>query len=791
MPDLSLTKIREFPEMNFLIKKFNFDKKNDLWMLMNNLLFCFDFSEKGNFNSYREYVFDFHNGLPNSKLLNFFNFDDKLVIVSDSGLYYTDIKEIKSDTLTFKHLSGIDKDLENNIVFAYTHDKKNYYFLTNNYVFKYNKANQRTEKFSFPQYYELNSVALLSFDGCLFFNNNQNVYCLDTNFYSNNITTNFFIRLRSYCLTPNPPEYVYNSEKNIQIQDSIYKINIRFSSKANIEFIFYSNILTSDLTYFYKFIDESEDWQKLSSNILIFRHLRPGKHTVEIKAIDNNGNESSSIFIELKVKRKKYFTIAALIGYFILFSILVWIIARYRVKAIKRQKNALKAALLQREKMLEQKQEEIKLQAENLKKQKKLLDRESNKLQAATIELQQLSLVAQKTSNSVIIIDKKGKFEWVNRVFADMFHYKIEKYKNLPLKSAHKKIRPDIYKEIAFFTPDKGTLSYTNHEIFDNGEEIWYQTTIYPFLDDNGEISKFVVIDINITDLKLYERKFQNQNDINKLLKEELNEHKANLRLAKEDLNYLINEKQINFKYAQFLHNSTNTDCETLKNIFEETFVLNLPIDKISGDFYWATETDNNIFVAFGDASGHNIHGAIMSAVAIALIKEIILKNSNADTDIILSIFNNKIFDLLQKNNKDKDIIQMILLKIDKKSKKINISSSKIPLIIVRNKSKFIKIASNRIDLGFKKDYKFASQTFDTIKNDRFYLITDGWPYQFGKFGQKKYSSKGIEKFLLSIQNQNFENHKDLINNEIKNWRGNFQQTDDILVLGFSLKILF
>jgi hypothetical protein len=28
-------------------------------------------------------------------------------------------------------------------------------------------------------------------------------------------------------------------------------------------------------------------------------------------------------------------------------------------------------------------------------------------------------------------------------------------------------------------------------------------------------------------------------------------------------------------------------------------------------------------------------------------------------------------------------------------------------------------------------------------------------------------------------------------NNEIKNWRGNFQQTDDILVLGFSLKILF
>ena len=131
------------------------------------------------------------------------------------------------------------------------------------------------------------------------------------------------------------------------------------------------------------------------------------------------------------------------------------------------------------------------------------------------------------------------------------------------------------------------------------------------------------------------------------------------------------------------------------------------------------------------------------------------------------------------------------MLKINKKSKKINVSGSKIPLIIVRNKSKFIKIASNRIDLGFKKDYKFASQTFDTIKNDRFYLITDGWPYQFGKFGQKKYSSKGIEKFLLSIQNQNFEKHKDLINNEIKNWRGNFQQTDDILALGFSLKILF
>ncbi len=787
--DLTLTKIREFPEMNFLIKKFFFDRYNDLWMIMDNILFCFDFKENNNFNDYKEYVFDSHSGLPQGKFLDFFTYPEKFVLMTDSGLYCTENKTVKLPDMKFQKADdSISKYLNNTLIFAETKDSNNIYFLTNDFILKYRKKTGHIEKYNFSKYYDFNSVNIFSYQGNLLLNDNQKVYCVDTNFQKTQSSKeNFVIKLRSYGFSDGKMFFIYKSDKNIKINDSLYQFNMNFSSKDNIEFLFYSNALMSDLKYYYRFVEESENYQFFSSNTLIFRHLKPGKHLIEIIAKDENGHSSKEIYIQLKVKRNRYFSIAAIIAYILLFSVFVWIIVRFRLKSIKRQKNALKAALLQREKMLEQKQEEIKLQADNLKKQKQLLDRERNKLQVATIELQQLSLVAQKTSNSVVIIDKKGKFEWVNRGYADLFSTKIEKYKDLPLKEAHRRIRPDIYKEIAFFTPDKGTISYTNHEVFDNGEEIWYQTTIYPIIDDKGDISKFVVIDINITDLKLYERKFQNQNEINKLIKEELNSRKAKLKLVTEDLAQLAKDMQISIDYAKFLRTSLITTQSELDNIFSMNFVLDLPMQKISGDFYFTVQNNDEIFVVFGDASGHNVHGAVMAAISVSIAKDVYFANQNLSPEKLLNIFNDKLYDFLRQCKKEKEMIQMILMKINKKNKKIDFASSKIPLTLVRNKIKFIKLSSNRIDLGIKKSYAFNSYSFDYQDNDTIYLITDGWPYQFGKFGQKKYSSKGIEKFLLKIQDKDFDKHKELIFKEIQNWRGNQGQTDDILVLGFKL----
>ena len=67
---------------------------------------------------------------------------------------------------------------------------------------------------------------------------------------------------------------------------------------------------------------------------------------------------------------------------------------------------------------------------------------------------------------------------------------------------------------------------------------------------------------------------------------------------------------------------------------------------------------------------------------------------------------------------------------------------------------------------------------------DRIYLFTDGFADQFGGTNRKKYKYNKYKEFLLSIHNDTMDNQKSLLDREIETWRGNFEQIDDILVMG-------
>jgi len=77
------------------------------------------------------------------------------------------------------------------------------------------------------------------------------------------------------------------------------------------------------------------------------------------------------------------------------------------------------------------------------------------------IEVEQLSLVANKTSNSVIIADKEGRIEWVNEGFYRMTGYSFEevmgKKPGAVLQGPHtdqptvQRIRQAIHNEVPFY----------------------------------------------------------------------------------------------------------------------------------------------------------------------------------------------------------------------------------------------------------------------------------------------------------------------------------------------------
>lgn len=137
--------------------------------------------------------------------------------------------------------------------------------------------------------------------------------------------------------------------------------------------------------------------------------------------------------------------------------------------------------------------------------------RDISKRKEAEKELQKLSLVASKTNNAILISDKEGKIEWVNNAFTKMSEYNVEEVigntpqilrnKEENLVSFRKSLQKCIDKQEPLVYE---VLNYTK-----SGKPYWVLSNTSPVFDDDGNFKYFVVIDIEITEQKLAEKKLR------------------------------------------------------------------------------------------------------------------------------------------------------------------------------------------------------------------------------------------------------------------------------------------
>lgn len=151
--------------------------------------------------------------------------------------------------------------------------------------------------------------------------------------------------------------------------------------------------------------------------------------------------------------------------------------------------------------LLEERQEEIQQQSEELHTQ-------AEHLLHVNSELEKLSIVASKTDNVVIIMDKDGHFEWVNAGFEkrygmDLNDFILKKGDNIKKTSSLENIK-EIMDEIS---REKKAIIYNSKSVDKDKNHIWSQTTMSPVLDENNEISKIILIDSDISKLKEAEDK--------------------------------------------------------------------------------------------------------------------------------------------------------------------------------------------------------------------------------------------------------------------------------------------
>ena len=120
---------------------------------------------------------------------------------------------------------------------------------------------------------------------------------------------------------------------------------------------------------------------------------------------------------------------------------------------------------------------------------------------------------------------------------------------------------------------------------------------------------------------------------------------------------------------------------------------------------------------------------------------------------------------------------------------KLTFSGAFRPLIHIRN-GKLNRIKSTAAPIGGIREgnVEFEKHEIEILEGDIFYIFSDGFPDQFGGDENKKYMTKRFRELLLKISSYKLSSQEGLLQEEFDAWRGDNEQVDDVLVIGFQLK---
>ncbi len=264
--------------------------------------------------------------------------------------------------------------------------------------------------------------------------------------------------------------------------------------------------------------------------------------------------------------------------------------------------------------------------------------------------------------------------------------------------------------------------------------------------------------------------------------------------------------------YAQRIQKATLPLKDNLNKIFEN-FILFMPKDIVSGDFYWFRQIKKdekllNIIVA-ADCTGHGVPGAFVSMLGISMLNEIVGVRKITKSNQILNHLRNEIKKSLHqqhKNFEQQDGMDIALSVIDKQEKTIDYSGANNSLYIctqnsnkylfnnkkiriTKNKNKaLIDIRADRMPVGiYSFEKSFSAKKFKYFENDIIYMFSDGYIDQFGGKNNEKFMTKRFKKFILNICNENLTEQKNALLKKFNAWKGNNMQIDDILVFAVKL----
>lgn len=212
-------------------------------------------------------------------------------------------------------------------------------------------------------------------------------------------------------------------------------------------------------------------------------------------------------------------------------------------------------------------------------------------------ELRKLSLVANRTSNGVLIVDSSHRIEWLNQSFARMSGYSLDEVKGKTMEEL-------LHGTNSISTQDprlKDLLDMGKPFRFENinykkdGSEYWVESIVTPIFDEHSKLVNYISIELDITERKLEELDFQRNlqliSEQNERLRSFAHIVSHNFRSHGSNIHQLIHELNVTtdqilkdelHSYLELSSNGLMQALDELAGLLEVESASDLPTEELN-----------------------------------------------------------------------------------------------------------------------------------------------------------------------------------------------------------------
>jgi len=303
--------------------------------------------------------------------------------------------------------------------------------------------------------------------------------------------------------------------------------------------------------------------------------------------------------------------------------------------------------------------------------------------------------------------------------------------------------------------------------------------------------------DFSITISEKRQDEFQSLFDGFNIMIATINQQTNELNIAKQKIEESHQHTRSSIEYSSIIQLSILPNKESFPSVFPDSFAHWQPKDIVGGDiwFFDPIKRAGEYLLFVIDCTGHGVPGAFVTMLVKSIQRSIMMECRITKKEIhpgkLLAIFNNEIKSLLDQHTRESESNAgfdggIVYFDLNRRGI-IRYAGAETPLFLLDKEGKCKTIKGSRHSVGYRscdEDYVYEEHEFSIADFDRLYLTTDGLLDQNGGAKDIPFGKRKLVSLLEAHHNKPITDIKELVMNDLAQWKGNAEQNDDITFVG-------